>query len=84
MAEYEGWPYPAFVEDIDLDEGHRLALRKNVVNISSSSSSSVFFFFFPCFCCCCFSRMYLWWNVCTLYLLACQVSVTVGNFGLCV
>ena len=27
-------------------------------------------------------RMYLWWNLCTLYLLACQVRVSVGNSGL--
>ena len=36
-VEYEGWPYPAFVEDVDVDEGHKHALGKNVVNISSSS-----------------------------------------------
>ena len=28
-------------------------------------------------------RKYLWWNKCTLYLLACQVRVTVGDSGLC-
>ena len=28
-------------------------------------------------------RMYLWWIVCTLYLHACQVRVTVGDLGLC-
>ena len=28
-------------------------------------------------------RMYLWWSLCTLYLLACQVRVTVGDSGLC-
>ena len=27
--------------------------------------------------------MYLMWNLCTLYLLACQVKVTVGDSGLC-
>ena len=30
-----------------------------------------------------FLRMYLWWSLCTLYLHACQVRVTVGNSGLC-
>ena len=28
-------------------------------------------------------RMYLWWSLCTLYLLACQVRVTVGDSVLC-
>ena len=28
-------------------------------------------------------RMYLWWSLCTLYLLPCQVRVTVGDSGLC-
>ena len=28
-------------------------------------------------------RMYLWWSLCTLYLHACQVRVTVGESGLC-
>ena len=28
-------------------------------------------------------RLYLWWSSCTLYLLACQVRVTVGDSGLC-
>ena len=28
-------------------------------------------------------RMYLWWSLCTLYLHACQVRVTVGNSCLC-
>ena len=28
------------------------------------------------------TRMYLSWNLCTLYLLACQVRVTLGNLGL--
>ena len=28
-------------------------------------------------------RMYLWWSLCALYLLACQVRVTVGDLGLC-
>ena len=28
-------------------------------------------------------RIYLWWSSCTLYLLACQVRVTVGDSGLC-
>ena len=28
-------------------------------------------------------RMYLWWSLCTLYLHACQVRVTVGDSGLC-
>ena len=28
-------------------------------------------------------RMYLWWSLCTLYLLACQVRVIVGDTGLC-
>ena len=28
-------------------------------------------------------RMYLWWSLCTLYLLACQVRATVGDSGLC-
>ena len=27
--------------------------------------------------------MYLWWSLCTLCLLACQVNVIVGDFGLC-
>ena len=27
-------------------------------------------------------RMYLWWSLSTLYLHACQVTVTVGNSGL--
>ena len=27
-------------------------------------------------------RLYLWWNLCTLYLHACQVRVTVGDSGL--
>ena len=27
--------------------------------------------------------MYLWWRLCTLYLHACQVGVTVGDSGLC-
>ena len=27
--------------------------------------------------------MYLWWSLCTLYLLACQVRVTIGDSGLC-
>ena len=27
-------------------------------------------------------RMYLWWGLCTLYLHACQVRVTVGDSGL--
>ena len=27
--------------------------------------------------------MYLGWSLCTLYLLACQVRVTVGDSGLC-
>ena len=29
-----------------------------------------------------FLRMYLWWSLCTLYLHACQVRVTVGDSGL--
>ena len=28
-------------------------------------------------------KMYLWWNLCTLYLLACQMRVPVGDLGLC-
>ena len=28
-------------------------------------------------------RMYLWWSLCTLYLLTCQVRTTVGKLGLC-
>ena len=28
-------------------------------------------------------RMYLWWSLCTLCLLACQVRVTVGDSGFC-
>ena len=28
-------------------------------------------------------RMYLWWGLCTLYLHACHVRVTVGDSGLC-
>ena len=28
-------------------------------------------------------RMYLWWSLCTLYLHACWVRVTVGDSGLC-
>ena len=28
------------------------------------------------------NRMYLWWSLCTLYLHACQVRVTVGSSGL--
>ena len=27
--------------------------------------------------------MYLWWSLCTFYLLACQVTVTVRDSGLC-
>ena len=27
--------------------------------------------------------MYLWWSLCTLYLYACQVKVTIGDSGLC-
>ena len=30
-----------------------------------------------------FLRMYLWWSLCTLYLYACRVRVTVGHSGLC-
>ena len=29
-----------------------------------------------------FMRIYLWWSLCTLYLNACQVGVTVGDSGL--
>ena len=29
-------------------------------------------------------RMYLWWCLCTVYLLACQVGVTVGDRFYCV
>ena len=29
-----------------------------------------------------FMRIYLWWSLCTLYLNACQVRVTVGDSGL--
>ena len=29
------------------------------------------------------SRMYLWWSLCTLYLHACQVGVSVGDSVLC-
>ena len=28
-------------------------------------------------------KMYVWWSLCTLYLIACQVEVTVGDSGLC-
>ena len=35
-----------------------------------------FFFLF-------FLRMYLWWSLCTLYLLACQVKVITCDSGLC-
>ena len=28
-------------------------------------------------------EMYLWWSLCTLYLHACQVRVTIGDSGLC-
>ena len=28
-------------------------------------------------------KLYLWWSLCTLYLHACQVRVTVGDTGLC-
>ena len=28
-------------------------------------------------------RMYLWWSLCNLYLLACQMRVTAGHSGLC-
>ena len=28
-------------------------------------------------------RMYIWWSFCSLYLLACQVRVTVGGSGFC-
>ena len=41
---------------------------------------------FATFSCCqsrLMKRMYLWWNLCTLYLLACQVRVTVDDSGLC-
>ena len=27
--------------------------------------------------------IYLWWSLCTFYLVACQVRVTVGSSGLC-
>ena len=27
--------------------------------------------------------MYLWWSLCPLYLHACQVSIAIGNSGLC-
>ena len=30
-----------------------------------------------------FLRMYLWWGLCTLYLLAFQVRVPIGDSGLC-
>ena len=30
-----------------------------------------------------YSRVYLWWSLCTLRLHACQVRVTVGDSGLC-
>ena len=30
-----------------------------------------------------FSKRYIWWSLCTLYLHACHVRVTVGNSGLC-
>ena len=30
-----------------------------------------------------FQRMYLWWSLCILYLLACQVRVAIGNLGHC-
>ena len=30
-----------------------------------------------------FLRMYFWWSLCTLYLHACQVRVTIGDSGLC-
>ena len=33
--------------------------------------------------CSCFKRMYLWWSLRTLYLLACQMRVTVGNSHFC-
>ena len=29
------------------------------------------------------TRLYLWWNLCTLFLLACQVRVTLGDSDLC-
>ena len=29
-----------------------------------------------------FLRMYHWWSLCPLYLLACQLKVTVGDSGL--
>ena len=38
------------------------------------------FFFFLCFF---LKMMYLWWRLRTLYLLACQMRVTVGDSGLC-
>ena len=28
-------------------------------------------------------RLYRWWSLCTLYLHACQMRVTVGNSGFC-
>ena len=28
-------------------------------------------------------RLYLWWSLCTLYLHACYVRVTIGDSGLC-
>ena len=30
-----------------------------------------------------FLRIYLWWSLCALYLLARQVRVAMGNSGLC-
>ena len=36
-----------------------------------------FLFFFS------FLRLYFWWCSCTMYLLVCQVRVTVGDSGLC-
>ena len=31
-----------------------------------------------------FPRIYLWWSLCTLYLLACQARVTDSRFSSCV
>ena len=30
-----------------------------------------------------YQKVYLWWSLCTLYLHACQVQVTLGDSGLC-
>ena len=51
--------------------------------ISECTSGAVYV---PCISgctCTLYFGMYFWWSLCTLYLLACQVRVTLGDSGLC-